>query len=244
MYIKSPFPCSLVPQLHPYLYGYTPNPPKKRKNQEMATKLVLPYANTLLLLFLSLSPTAIASVVLDIEGNPLDSVSKYYIRPWGTGFRGGLTRASKPGQLCPQYVTQSPYETDIGQPVRFFPADGTQRGRIHLFSDLNIAFGPSFCRSDGVWSLTHDPYTGQIEVSADGYLKRSERNLFQITPGQDPRINVYTITAGGVGMFRPLGIFRDYESGLDILGFSYDIEPLQVVFVKKTDRDSSSIQSY
>ncbi|KAL2903296.1 Trypsin/chymotrypsin inhibitor [Bienertia sinuspersici] len=86
------------------------------------------------LLFLS-TPTAANHAVLDIDGNPLEASSRYYVLTWG---RGAAAR---------------------GRPVSFYPADPSQK-QITEGDEINISFGgPNYCRTNGVWQLTFDEKT-------------------------------------------------------------------------------------
>uniref|UniRef100_A0A803NDG9 Uncharacterized protein n=1 Tax=Chenopodium quinoa TaxID=63459 RepID=A0A803NDG9_CHEQI len=78
------------------------------------------------------------SLVLDIEGNPLEVGSFYYVRTPQSTFRwgGGIVAASKPNQPeCPQYVAQ---------------------------------LGEGCACSQGAWQLTPDANSGDLFLSTGG----------------------------------------------------------------------------
>ncbi|XP_021741710.1 miraculin-like [Chenopodium quinoa] len=122
----------------------------------MAHHLILLSSTILVALLILSPPTAAASPVLDIDGNPLEAGSQYYVLTSGRGAagRGGLT--AEPDLydgICPLYVGQYYSWTKQGSPVSFHPADPSQT-QVTLGEDVNIAFGPSYvCRNQGVWQL-------------------------------------------------------------------------------------------
>ncbi|KNA11068.1 hypothetical protein SOVF_138590 [Spinacia oleracea] len=138
----------------------------------MANHLLLPAA-TIILTLLFLSPptvTAADSVVLDMDGNPLEAGSQYYVLTLGTrgAGRGGLTAERLTGP-CPLYVGQHRSWTQQGSPVTFYPADSSQKN-ITQSSDVNIAFNPSpICRNQGVWQLSSNGL-GVFHVTTNGVI--------------------------------------------------------------------------
>ncbi|KAL2903312.1 Miraculin [Bienertia sinuspersici] len=134
---------------------------------------LLPTITTIfnILFFLS-PPTAANPPVIDIDGNPLEVGSQYYVLTSGRGAagRGGLFAVSKPPQLCPRYVAQFSFEIDQGRPINFYPADPSQK-QITEGDDINIAFsGPNYCQNLGVWQLTFDEKTMIPYVSTNGVI--------------------------------------------------------------------------
>ncbi|KNA03096.1 hypothetical protein SOVF_212410 [Spinacia oleracea] len=133
-------------------------------------------ANHLLLLaatILFLSPptvTAADSVVLDMDGNPVEAGSRYYVQTLGSrgASRGGLAAEPLSG-ICPLYVGQHRSWTNQGRPITFYPADPSQKN-ITLSSDVNIAFGLNgLCRNQGVWQLTSNG-DGVFYVTTNGEI--------------------------------------------------------------------------
>ncbi|KNA11067.1 hypothetical protein SOVF_138580 [Spinacia oleracea] len=136
----------------------------------MAHHLLLAAATILLTLFFLSPPTAADSVVLDIDGNPVEAGSQYYVLTRGTrgAGRGGLTAAPL-GGLCPLYVGQHRSWTQQGSPVTFFPANPSQK-YITQSSDVNIAFGLNpICRNLGVWQLGYS-FSGVPYVTTNGVI--------------------------------------------------------------------------
>lgn len=210
----------------------------------MATHFLLPLATTLLLL-LALSPTLTTGdvdtdPVLDLDGNPLEVGSRYYILPAGAGFRGGLTLSAKPGQLCPLYVVESPREVDLGKAVKFTPRDSTQT-QISLSSEVIIDSGFSaYCRDVGIWRLRITPTSRRYEVVAAGAFE-TPLTLFRIMRvGSSSKLPVYKIVYCDpnphFGLCQDLGIFDDNNSGLKLLSLMTNSDDaLLVVFHKKTE---------
>ncbi|KNA21296.1 hypothetical protein SOVF_044550 [Spinacia oleracea] len=141
----------------------------------MAHHLLLPAATLLLtLLFLS-PPTATAkdSVVLDVDGNPVEAGSQYYVLTsgWGGAGRGGLTAASLGGP-CPLYVGQYRLWVQKGSPVTFYPSNPSQK-HITQSSDVNIAFAPNpICRNQGVWQLGYNGIS--FYITTNGVIGKQE----------------------------------------------------------------------
>lgn len=139
----------------------------------MAHQFILQAIATILvtLLFLS-SPTTAGSPVLDIDGNPLEVGSQYYVLTTGRGAagRGGLTDTFKPPSVCPSYVAQHGSWTNNGRPVTFYPSDSSQK-QIIQGDEMNIAFGIiPLCRSTGIWRLTFDNETHVPYVATNGVI--------------------------------------------------------------------------
>ncbi|KAJ8423426.1 hypothetical protein Cgig2_015480 [Carnegiea gigantea] len=143
----------------------------------MATHFTVLAATTLLLL-LSHSPTPTtgdtntgigSEAVLDIEGNPLEANSEYYILPVVPGFTGGLILEPL---LCPRYVIASPSYSGLGSPVKFIPVgtpDDDRLGQIHLSSNVIIDSGFSpICRNRLVWSVSSYLPLRLLLIVADG----------------------------------------------------------------------------
>ncbi|XP_021746602.1 miraculin-like [Chenopodium quinoa] len=113
------------------------------------------------------------SLVLDVEGNPLEVGSSYYVRTAVSIYRigGGLVAASKPNQIeCPQYVAQLAEGWYGEAPITFLPSDPSQK-HVHISSDLNIIFNTSssVC-SQGAWQLTPDANSGELHLSTGGVI--------------------------------------------------------------------------
>ncbi|KAJ8421166.1 hypothetical protein Cgig2_026614 [Carnegiea gigantea] len=106
-------------------------------------------------------------LVLDIDGNPLEADSEYFIQP-AIGFHGGIRRLARPGTECPLYAIEYQGEVNRGDPVKFVPIDETQN-KIHHPSDLQIESGFSLnCRDDGLWRVTLDRMTSYLVFVAFG----------------------------------------------------------------------------
>ncbi|KAL2903884.1 Miraculin [Bienertia sinuspersici] len=133
------------------------------------------YPTTNLLFFLYV-PIIIATstsnktdtLVRDVEGNPLEPGSPYYIRTELSkiSIGGGIVTASRENHpQCPQYVAQLAVGWYGESPVRFYPTNPSEK-HIHISSNLNIIFNTtsSPC-SQGVWHLTPDPINGYFYLS-------------------------------------------------------------------------------
>ncbi|KNA21297.1 hypothetical protein SOVF_044560 [Spinacia oleracea] len=167
----------------------------------MANHLLLPAA-TIFLTLLFLSPatataTAADSVVVDIDGNPLEAGSQYYVLTSGSrgAGRGGLN-AVPLGGICPLYVGQHRSWNNRGSPVSFYPADLSQKN-ITLSSDVNIAFGLSaMCRNQGVWQLSSNEL-GVFYITTNGEIgnpgAETFTNWFKIEKLPFPKSNSYRI---------------------------------------------------
>ncbi|KNA21295.1 hypothetical protein SOVF_044540 [Spinacia oleracea] len=111
----------------------------------MGHHILFPSAAAIILLILSLSTvTAADSVVLDVDGNPVEAGSQYYVLTSvsGSAGRGGLMSGPDLYDgICPFYVGQYKSWIEQGSPVNFYPADTSQRN-ITQGSDVNIAFRP------------------------------------------------------------------------------------------------------
>ncbi|MQI32350.1 hypothetical protein EI016_24570, partial [Escherichia coli] len=59
-----------------------------------------------------------ATVVPDIDGNPLRNGGTYYILPVFRGMGGGIERARTGNETCPLTVVQSRSEVSNGLPIR------------------------------------------------------------------------------------------------------------------------------
>ncbi|XP_057530034.1 miraculin-like [Amaranthus tricolor] len=115
----------------------------------------------LLISLINLSPRTLAGTeILDTDGNPLVSGSRYYILTsgWGAAGRGGVTPTirSSSGVPCPKYVAQFSSEWEKGRPVSFFPSDPNQK-EITEETEVNISFGlDPYCRNSMVWQLNFE----------------------------------------------------------------------------------------
>ncbi|XP_021746591.1 miraculin-like [Chenopodium quinoa] len=136
--------------------------------------LIIQFSTTIFLItFLSIgaAKTAANDLVLDVEGNPLEVGSSYYVRTElsKVGIGGGLVAASKPDEPeCPQYVAQLAAGWYGETPITFLPSNPSQK-HIHISSDLNIMFNTSssVC-SQGAWELTPDANSGNLHLSTGG----------------------------------------------------------------------------
>lgn len=140
-------------------------------------QLIRPFSTTLLLICsLSLSIATAATddnFVLDVDGNPLEVGSAYYVRTELSkiGIGGGIFMASKPNQpQCPQYVAQFAVGWYGEIPITFLPSDPSQK-YISISSDLNIVFNTtsSVC-PQGAWQLTPDANSGMLFLSTGGVI--------------------------------------------------------------------------
>ena len=204
---------------------------------------LLPITITLFLLILSVSISLASTLVtaatdsdlvLDVEGNPLEVGSEYYIQP-AIGFRGGIGRSgrspSAPDLSCPLYAIEVPSEVNRGDPVKFVPVDETQK-QIHLSSDVQIDSGFSaYCRDDGLWRLALDAYNRRLVVIASGAFN-APRSLFKIET-TDGSLGAYRITTAEQEGSSYLTLFRDRLSRLTMLGLTDDpSEALLIIFAK------------
>lgn len=134
----------------------------------MANNLLLG-ATTLFLLLLTLTTADTDShLVLDVDGNPLEVGSEYYIGR-AVGFFAGIGRDPRNG-VCPLYVVERFSEVDRGDPLKFVPVNETQK-EIHLSSDVQIDSGLSaYCRSDGFWRVSLDAYSRrEVIIAGDAF---------------------------------------------------------------------------
>ncbi|CAI9114620.1 OLC1v1015378C1 [Oldenlandia corymbosa var. corymbosa] len=92
--------------------------------------------------------------VVDIDGKPLRTSSRYYILPVIRGSGGGLTLSSSGNQTCPLYVAQDPLEVNFGLPVSFSPPKTSISGVVRVSSDVNIKFvaTTATCGQSKVWN--------------------------------------------------------------------------------------------
>ncbi|XP_021719341.1 miraculin-like [Chenopodium quinoa] len=134
------------------------------------------YTTILLMFSISMVSSAttannVDSLVLDIEGNPLEVGSFYYVRTPQSTFRwgGGIVAASKPNQPeCPQYVAQLGEGWYRESPIKFLPSDPSHK-HVHISSDVNVVFNNSFSAcSQGAWQLTPDANSGDLFLSTGG----------------------------------------------------------------------------
>ena len=210
----------------------------------MANNL-LPAATTLFLLLLTLATADTDSdLVLDIEGNPLEVGSEYYIRR-AIGFVGGIGRSGRSSPIptdlsCPLYVIEYPGELDEGDPVKFVPVDETQK-EIHLSSDVQIDSGRSaYCRSDGFWRVRFDAYTRGDVIIASGTFS-DPRSSFRIEKTEGS-LNAYKIAYSpppttSSQQQRYLTVFRDLLSGLKLAGLTDDSARVVLFVFFKNKKD-------
>ncbi|KAJ8433095.1 hypothetical protein Cgig2_020591 [Carnegiea gigantea] len=194
---------------------------------ELSTDFSKHRATTLFLLLLSLTTAgADSDVVLDVYGKPLEVGSEYYMRR-AVGLFGGIGRSHRYGtnSPCPLYVKEYKSEYITGDPVKFVPANETQK-EIHLSSDVQIDSGKSAtCRSDGFWRVILDAFTLTRVVIATG-TPSVPPSSFRMEKAEFPP-NAYKIT------YSPptssslqqqdqeyLTVFGDYLSGLKLVGLT------------------------
>ncbi|KAI3448480.1 hypothetical protein Pfo_005145 [Paulownia fortunei] len=149
----------------------------------METKRISYSINSLVAIFLTYSSCFACSQeprntsVLDVDGNQLQTNTKYYIIPPHGGRSGGGLALSvrDPRNPCPPNVLQENDETSVGLSLKIFPAvDRKQLQDISLSTDVNIAFmAATTCVQRTVWRLGGvDGITGLRYVRSDGVLGR------------------------------------------------------------------------
>ncbi|KAH6762531.1 hypothetical protein C2S52_019964 [Perilla frutescens var. hirtella] len=127
------------------------------------------------------------SVVVDVDGNPLQTNTKYYIitPPGGGGVGGGLALSIRDRRdPCPPNAMQENDGASVGLSLKIFPADGKRE--IGLHTDVNFVFmAATICVQRTVWQLGGlDRITGRRYVRSDGVVGRpgaeTVRNWFKI----------------------------------------------------------------
>ncbi|KAJ8433101.1 hypothetical protein Cgig2_020597 [Carnegiea gigantea] len=202
----------------------------------MANNL-LPAATTLFLLLLTLATADTdGDLVLDIEGNPLEVGSEYYIFRAG-GILGAIGRSGRHGtdDTCPLYVIQYPTPVHKGDLVKFVPVNETQK-EIHLSSDVKIDSGESaYCGSDGFWRPILDAHTRSQLVIASA-SPSDTRTTFRIQKIEG-YLNAYKIVypfPRGQGY---LSLFHDLFSGLTFVRVAMDSTEASPFIFSKNKKD-------
>ncbi|XP_021722896.1 kunitz trypsin inhibitor 2-like [Chenopodium quinoa] len=208
------------------------------------TNLILSAATIFIILYTSpLTTTAANTAVLDIDGQPLQADTNYYILPVFRGRGGGVTLAPKNStQPCPLYVAQDNLELSKGLPLKFYPVNPKDR-RIPLSTDLNIVFDVStICVQSTGWSLTSfdDDETQRLYIGISGTIGNpgieTISNWFKIEKAGSGKYDYKIVFCPGVCEFcRPIcgdvGVFIK-KDGTRFLGLLSD-QPLLVKFKKE-----------
>lgn len=128
----------------------------------------------LLLISISISFAAAAdeappAPVVDINGKPVRSGTKYYILPVIRGRGGGLTLGSRGNKTCPLDVVQERLEVRNGLPLSFNPTDGKKGAVVRISTDHNIKFSASsICVQSTVWKLDLDESIQKYVITTGG----------------------------------------------------------------------------
>ncbi|KAH7841149.1 hypothetical protein Vadar_026257 [Vaccinium darrowii] len=187
------------------------------------------------------SYTPTNTTILDVEGQELQSTTRYYIFPFETPNRGGGLGLSSKDGTCPHNVMQETLESSNGLPLRLLTIDN-KSGSINLSTDVNIAFmAATTCVQSTVWRVG-----GISEVSERRYVTsggvvgqpgvNTMRNWFKVEKNGNWNGNGYgykivycpsfcsscRVACGNVGVF--------VENGKRWLGLTAD--PLLVIFQK------------
>lgn len=126
--------------------------------------------------------------VLDVDGNQLETNTKYYIfsPSHRGGGGGGVALSIRDRRIpCPPNVVQENDESSMGLSLKIFPVDSKQL-HISMHNDLNIVFmGATICVQSTVWRVgNRDPFTRWRYVRSGGVLGRpgaeTVRNWFKI----------------------------------------------------------------
>lgn len=183
----------------------------------METKIII--YNIIISLVTIFIPTAFSltnNPVLDINGNQLQSNTKYYIIPLHGGGGGGLGLSRRsPLDPCPPNVMQLNDVASSGLSLKLFPLGSRQLQSINVSADLNfVVVGATTCVQMTVWKLFGpDPITGRRYVRSDGVLGRAGAatvgNWFKIEKSGEGYKIVYCpsvcstcrVACGDVGVF-------------------------------------------
>ncbi|KAL8543448.1 hypothetical protein ACS0TY_004113 [Phlomoides rotata] len=139
--------------------------------QDMETKIIA--LISLITISSSLVFSQQSTPVLDVDGNQLQTNTKYYIFSRGGG-GGGLALSIRDRRIpCPPNVVQENDASSKGLSLEIFPVDKKQP-RISTQSDLNfVLIGATTCVQSTVWKLgIPDPFTRQRYVRSGGVLGR------------------------------------------------------------------------
>ncbi|XP_051136778.1 kunitz trypsin inhibitor 5-like [Andrographis paniculata] len=183
--------------------------------------------------------------VLDIDGKPVRTGSKYYILPLIRGRGGGLTLSASGNETqCPLSVAQARNEVDRGLPVTFSSVDGA--AVVRESTDQNVQFsGAGAVCGSAVWKL------GSYDESVKKYFV--EGGGVRGNPGPQTISNWFNIQKFGSGsrdyklvfcptvcnfckvICRDLGIFIHPQDGRRRLALSLSDDQIQSlpVFFKK-----------
>ncbi|KAL8553646.1 hypothetical protein ACS0TY_002087 [Phlomoides rotata] len=131
--------------------------------------------------------------VVDVDGNQLQTNTKYYIFSRGGGGGGGGLALSVRDRRspCPPNVVQENDASSKGLSLKIFPVD-KKEALISTQSDLNFVFmGATTCVQSTVWKVgSPDPFTRQRYVRSGGVLGR---------PGAETVGNWFKIERSGEG---------------------------------------------
>ncbi|KAH7840811.1 hypothetical protein Vadar_021927 [Vaccinium darrowii] len=185
------------------------------------------------------SYTPTNTTILDVEGQELQSTTRYYIFPVETPNRGGGLGLSSKDGTCPHNVMQETLESSNGLPLRLLTIDN-KSGSINLSTDVNIAFmAATTCVQSAVWrvgGISDSEVSGRRYVTSGGVVGQpgldTMRSWFKVEKngnGNGYKI-VYCpsfcsscrIACGNVGVL--------VENGKRWLGLTAD--PLLVIFKK------------
>ena len=223
--------------LHPVTISYNQLHKHKRINPMFYFLLALTA-------LLAATPNA-AKPVLDTDGDIIFDGS-YYVLPliWGpTG--GGLTLVSRLGNQCPLFIGQEGSEVNRGIPVKF--SNWKSRvGFVPEEENLNIKMDvePTICAQSTYWWVT--PAPSRLLFIAAGPKPEaggedSSRSFFQIKKTQ-AKLNAYKFVYCSDGN-DCIDVGTNVEGGVRglVIGstppFGY---PFEVVFVKATEKETSS----
>ncbi|MDK0660294.1 Kunitz family serine protease inhibitor, partial [Clostridium perfringens] len=200
---------------------------------------------TLLMVHILLCTTATSGTTInDIEGNPLQVGSAYYIQSATFGFVGGFRLKLRPDQnqspfTCPRFVFRTPVEVDMGIPVMFTPSNRTET-IITSSTDTLISFSGFTVTCPKTWSLTED--SGRMYVSTGVYVdrfqqvsKNTQLNVpFKINPVRQAGSKIYFITYSPESELALGALALFDEDGTNWLGVTFNAQPppLRVYFVK------------
>ncbi|MCD7456382.1 hypothetical protein HAX54_031614 [Datura stramonium] len=130
--------------------------------------------------------------VLDINHNPVNTSSRYFIVPAHYTMKGGGLRLAdlgdQPQHICPTSVVQSEAVTDDGIVVYFGPLDPNEQ-KILRFTPLNIRFYVDniLCDNLTVWKVDNfdKPVSLRLQTISTGAKPRDPTDLsswFRIEP--------------------------------------------------------------
>ncbi|MQL41581.1 hypothetical protein EI012_27125, partial [Escherichia coli] len=94
-----------------------------------------------------------ATVVPDIDGNPLRNGGTYYILPVFRGMGGGIERARTGNETCPLTVVQSRSEVSNGLPIRISSPYRIAIIKEGLPLELSFTFVPTCSPTPSKWTI-------------------------------------------------------------------------------------------